>query len=404
MAALQKIRSKGILLIIIIGVGLFAFIAEEFFRSIETTSNQSKQQVAKIYGETLSSQDFQKMYEEYESALKFMRGVSSLTEEESTQAHDNVWQMYVNYQLIKHECDQLGLTVTDGEMQQVLNEGTNPALMQTPFRNEKTGRFDATLLKNFLEEYNKMQSGTMTQQVPQQYQEYYANLFNYWKFIEKTLRQTLLEQKYQVLLSKAILSNPVEAKMNYEGTVTRSNLMLASFPFTSVPDNQIKITDADLQAKYNETKEEYRQFLESRDIKYVAVAVKASAKDKAELDKEMAGFAQKVNTTQDLTSLVRTSNSTVPYSNVSITKKSLPSDIQGQVDSMAVGSMKGPYYNASDNSDNIIKLISKMEAPDSVLYRQIQVGGASAEEAHKRADSIYTALKAGAVTVHVLIE
>lgn len=396
MAALQKIRSKGVLLIIIISLGLFAFIAEEFFRSIETTSNASKQQVSKIYGETLSSQDFQKMFEEYETALKFMRGSSSLSEEETTQARDNVWQMYVNYKLIEHEAEQLGLTVTDGEMQQVLLQGTNPALMQTPFRNEKTGRFDATLLKNFLEEYKKMQSGTNTQQIPQQYQEYYASLYNYWKFVEKNLRQTLLEQKYQVLLSKEILSNPVEAKMNYEGTVNHSNLMLASFPFTSIPDNQIKITEADMQAKYNETKEDYRQFLESRDIKYVAVGVKASAKDKAELDKEMAGFAQKINTTQDLTSLVRTSNSTVPYSNVPITKKSLPNDIQSQLDSMSVGRVKGPYYNPADNSDNLIKLVAKIEAPDSVLYRQIQVGGTSAEEAHKRADSIFTALKGGA--------
>lgn len=396
MAALQKIRSKGILLIIIIGIGLFAFIAEEFFRSIETTTNESKQQVGKVYDETLSSQDFQKMYEEYESAWKFMRGTTSLTEQESNQARDNVWQMYVNYKLVAHECEQLGLTVTDGELQQVLQAGTNPALMQTPFRNEKTGRFDANLLKNFLDEYSKMQAGTSTQQIPQQYQEYYTNLYNYWKFIEKNLRQTLLEQKYEVLLSKAILSNPVEAKMNYEGSITHNNLILAAFPFTAVPDNQIKITDAELQAKYNETKEDYRQFLESRDIKYVSVAVKASKKDKAELDKEMAGFAQKINTTDDLASLVRSSNSTVPYSNVSITKKALPNDIQMQIDSIATGSVKGPYYNAQDNSDNIIKLLSKTEAPDSVLYRQIQVGGATADEAHKRADSIFTALKGGA--------
>ena len=104
MAALQKIRSKGVLLIIIIGLGLFAFIAAEFFRSIATTANQSKQNVGKIYGESISSQEFQKMYEEYESALKFMRGTTSLTDAESTQARDYVWQMHVNYMLVAHEC------------------------------------------------------------------------------------------------------------------------------------------------------------------------------------------------------------------------------------------------------------------------------------------------------------
>lgn len=41
MAVLGKIRSKGVLLICIIGLGLFAFIAEEFFRSCETSQKTS---------------------------------------------------------------------------------------------------------------------------------------------------------------------------------------------------------------------------------------------------------------------------------------------------------------------------------------------------------------------------
>jgi peptidyl-prolyl cis-trans isomerase D len=394
MAALQKIRSKGVLLIIIIGVGLFAFIAEEFFRSIETTANQSKQVVGRIYGEKISSQDFQKELENYEEAVKFMQGKSSLSEQESTQAKDFVWQSIVNYQLVKHECDKVGLTVTDGEMQAVLAEGSNPMLLQTPFRNQKTGRFDANMLKEFLTEYEKMQNST--QQIPQEYQEYYGRLYNFWQFIEKSLRQNLLEQKYQVLLYKSILSNPIEAKMNYEGQVEKSNLMLASLPFTTVPDNQITITDADLQKKYEETKEDYRQYIESRDIKYVSVAVKASPKDKAELDKEMKDYASKLATAEDPAQPVRTSNSLLPYSNILITKNALPQDIQSQLDSISVGTTKGPFYSAADNTENIIRLIAKEQAPDSVKFRQIQVGGATADEAHKRADSIYTALKGGA--------
>ncbi|HCE48453.1 MAG TPA: peptidylprolyl isomerase [Prevotellaceae bacterium] len=395
MAALQKIRSKGVLLIIIIGLGLFAFIAEEFFRSIETTANQSKQNVGKIYGESISSQEFQKMYEEYESALKFMRGTTSLTDAESTQARDYVWQMHVNYMLVAHECEALGLTVTDGELQQVLNEGNNPMLMQTPFRNEKTGRFDPAMLKNFLQEYEKMRTGGNSQ-MPQQYLEYYESMFNYWNFIEKTLRQNLLEQKYQVLLYKSILSNPVEAKMNFEGNQVRSNILLASFPYTSINDNQIKVSDSELQLKYAETKEEYRQYVESRDIKYVSVGVEASSKDKAELNSEMKEYAKKIASTDDVTSVVRSSNSLIPYSNIAITKNALPADIQLQLDSMAVGTVKGPYYNASDNTDNVIRLLAKVQEPDSVLFRQIQVTGTTAEEAHKRADSIYAALQGGA--------
>ena len=71
MAALQKIRSKGTLLLIAIGVGLFAFIAEEFFRSMETTSNIGKMQVGEVYGEKLSVQEYQNMVDEYAEVMKF---------------------------------------------------------------------------------------------------------------------------------------------------------------------------------------------------------------------------------------------------------------------------------------------------------------------------------------------
>ena len=394
MAVLQKIRGKGVLLLIIVGIGLFAFIGEELVRSIGTAENQRRQVVGEVYGETISSQEFQDLLTQYEEALKFMRGTSSLSEEETTQAQDQVWQMYVNYKLIKHEADKLGLTVTDKELQDVLAAGDHPMLQQTPFVNQQTHRFDANMLKNFLTEYEKMQ--TSQQEIPEQYREQYTNIYNYWKFVEKTLRESLLEQKYQILLSATILSNPVEAKMAYEGITKSANLQLVSLPYTLVSDNQVKITDADLQKKYEENKELYRQEVESRDIKYVSVAVKASAKDKADLDREMATYAQKVNQTQDLTGLVRMSNSVIAYNNIPVTKSALPVDIQQQLDSISVGTLKGPYYEPSDNSDNIIKLVSKMQAPDSVQVRMIQVGGATAEAAHKSADSIYAAIKGGA--------
>lgn len=393
MAVLQKIRSKGALLLIIVGVGLFAFIGEEFVRSIGTAANERKNVAGEVYGDKISSQDFQELLEQYEEAVKFLSGKTSLSEEETAQAVDAVWQSYVNFQLVSHECEKLGLTVTDAEVQDVLKDGSNQMLARTPFTNQQ-GRFDVTVLKQFLTEYDKLKTSTNPQE--QQYVEQYKKIFNYWKFVEKTLREGLLQQKYQILLASTVLSNPVEAKMNFEATVGKANLMLASYPLTLIADNAVKITDEDLKKKYEETKEDYRQLEETRDIKYVTFKVKASVKDKAELNKEMKTFAEKIRTTDDMSGLVRMSNSLVSYNNIPITKNALPQDIQGKLDSMSVGTIAGPYYQASDNTDNIIKLISKVEAPDSVEIRTIQVAAATPEQAHKSADSIFSAIKAGA--------
>ena len=84
------------------------------------------------------------------------------------------------------------------------------------------------------------------------------------------------------------------------------------------------------------------------------------------------------------------------YLGIPVGKTAFPSDIAAKLDSMAVGHTSGIIENTMDNTLNVIRLIAKQQLPDSIEYRQIQVGGASADVAHKSADSIYAALKAGA--------
>lgn len=392
MAALGKIRSKGVLLICIIGLALFAFIAEELFRSCESTRNESKQQVGEIYGDKISVQDFQKLIDEYTDVVKFTQGRDNLTDEELNQVKDQVWNTYVNSELISKEAEKIGLTVTDGEIQNIINEGTNPLLMQTPFRDQQTGRFDANMLKKFLAEYKTMDS----KNVPQQAMEQYGKIYNFWKFIEKTLRQQTLAEKYQSLLAHCLISNPVSAKMNFDAKNVESNIQLAAIPYASINDNQVTVTDADLKAKYEDEKEQFKQWVESRDIKYVDYQVLASGSDKAALYKDVNDFTAQLKKGDDPSKIVKTSTSLVNYLGVPVSTKAFPQDIASKIDSIAVGSVVGPYVNSQDNTLNVIKLISKVQQPDSVEYRQIQVGGASVDAARKTADSIFTALKAGA--------
>ena len=82
MATLQKIRAKGPLLVIVIGVALFAFIAEEAMRSIQSASNESKQQVGEIYGERISVHEFQNLVDEYAEVVKFTSGNSALNDQQ----------------------------------------------------------------------------------------------------------------------------------------------------------------------------------------------------------------------------------------------------------------------------------------------------------------------------------
>lgn len=390
MAALGKIRKRGLILISIIGLGLFAFIAEEGFRSCEASRNDRRQQIGEVLGEKVSVQDFQKLIDEYSEVIKMQQGVNNLNEMQLNQVKDMVWQTYIQTKVVENEANKLGLTVTDAELQNILNEGTNPMLMQTPFVNQQTGRFDANSLKKFLADYKTQQ--TANPQLAEQYQA----LYKYWTFIEKTLRQQLLAQKYQSLLASCILSNPVEAKMAYKEANEESQIELATFPYSSIEDSKVKISDADLKAKYEEVKGRFKQYVESRDIKYVTVQVTPSANDRAALQKSFSQYTADLAAAADPANAVRKSTSLVNYLGLPVAKTAYAADIADKLDSMSVGQTVGPFESQMDNTLNVIKLVSKQLLPDSVQYRQIQVMGATADEAQKRADSIYTALNGGA--------
>ena len=224
----------------------------------------------------------------------------------------------------------------------------------------------------------------------------YETIYRYWTFIEKTLRQQTLAQKFQSLLGHCLLSNPVEAKMAFDADNTESKIELASFPYSSIADDKVQVSDADLKAKYDEMKSRFAQYVESRDVKFVDIEVQASATDRAEIQKLFQGYQKDLTEAADPTEVVRKSTSLVPYLGLPVAKEAFPSDIAARLDSMGVGAVYGPMESKMDNSLNLIKLVAKTQLPDSVQYRQIQVGGATPDEAHKRADSIFNALKAGA--------
>lgn len=392
MATLQKIRSKGPLLVIILGLALFAFIAEEAMRSIQSATNESRQQVGEVYGEGVSVHEFQDLVDEYLDVVKFTSGNSAVNDEQIAQIRDQVWSAYVNNKLLEKEADKLGLAVTDAEIQSIITAGTSPLLMQTPFRNEQTGRFDANLLKKFLADYEAMKNNA---QMPLEYIEYYNGLYNFWMFIEKSLRQETLNEKYQTLLAKSLLTNKITANAVFGNRTNESDIVIAALPYSTINDNDVQVEENDLKAKYNQQKETFKQLAESRDIKFIDIQVKASAEDKAALDKEMEETAQALVAGGDIAKIVRESGSTIPYSVLPVSKNIFPTDISASFDTLTVGEIKQPYFNAGDNTMNIIKMNAKVTAPDSIQLRQIQVSGADMAAIEKTADSIMTALNSG---------
>jgi len=391
MATLQTIRSKGPLLVIVIGLALFAFIAGDAWKILQP--HQGKQDAGEVNGNTLSAQDYQKMVDEFSEVIKLTNGLNSLSEDQLTNIKDQVWNTYVTNELIAAEAKKLGLKVTDKELQAIIDEGTNPLLMQTPFRNPQTGAFDKDMLKKFLVDYANLDASKM----PAQYVEYYQTMGSFWKFVERTLKQSVLAEKYQNLIAKSLISNPVAAEDVFNGRTAQSDLLLAGIPYSSISDSTITVSNDDIKKLYEEKKESFKQPVETRDIKFIDVRVVPSEADRQEVQKEVTEYSsQLITTTNDYTAFIRSTGSVIPFADVPVNKTVLPSDVASRLDSTSVNEVYGPYYNQADDSYNAFKIIAKTTAPDSIQFRQIQVYADTEAKTASLADSIYNALKEGA--------
>ena len=83
MAALQTIRNRGGLLIsIVIGLALFAFIIGDTLTPGGSVFSGDRNQVGEIAGESVSIMDYQDRLNKNEEMAKMMSGTSALNEEQ----------------------------------------------------------------------------------------------------------------------------------------------------------------------------------------------------------------------------------------------------------------------------------------------------------------------------------
>jgi len=393
MAAIGKIRSWGPWLVGIIGLALFGFIATDFTRSCETSSNQARQQVGEVMGSKLSIQDYQSKVEDLKNVVQFIG--QDIDEE---QLRDIAWNEFVQSSIIAEEAEKLGLGVSDQELKSVLTGGVHPVLRTLPllreFFNQQTGAFD---YNNVTQIYAMLQ-----QSAPDQF----AEFDRYWKTIEQMLRENLLSQKYQSLLKACMLSNDASAKMAFDASNSETTIELASIPYSSINDNDVTIDDKDLSAKYAEMKEQFKWNRETRDISYVVCNIAPSETDINNLRNGLLEAAEQLGADSIAQSdIVAMHRSTIGYHD------GLPYNAEGlrnispvlfaAIDSMADKQVTAPVSFTTMRSGKpvenmaVVKLNRKYQAVDSVNFKYLPVGGQTLEAAVKTADSIVAAIKGG---------
>ena len=390
MAAIGKIRSWGPGLVVILGLGLVGFIAQDGFSTCKGQAQVDSSTAGVIDGEKIEIQEFQSLVGEYQEFAK-LQGQDNLNEDQLNSLRDYVWNECVNNKLVEEQAAKLGLTVTDEEVVNVLKEGTHPAISETPllsqFVNPQTRAFDANQVAAY-REYLKQQSQTNAQAAEQ------AVLFERcWPVAERILAQKILEMKYQTLLAGCVMSNPVSAKAAFDNQNIESEVIMASMPYTSINDNEIEVTDADLKAKYDEMKEQFKTRADLAEIKYVVCQVTASKKDRDALMEVMQKASKALKSdSASVSDVVREAQSQVAYLGLPLSKNALPSDLADSISKMGAGQVTAPF-ESRDNTFNVVKLFSKENVADSIEFRMISLMGMQSAKA--TADSIMKSISAG---------
>ena len=182
MATLEKIRSKGVLLVVVVGLALLAFIVGDFLKEGSNYFNKSKEIVAKIEGEDINIKDYSAAIDQMTEVYKIETGKSELNDEMMTQIRQSVWENLVNEKILDAEAKKLGLTVSKEELSdRLIGNNIHPLILQRRSFAGENGQFSRPQLVQFL---NSLDETPTSEEMKQQI----AKAKTYWLFWEKNVK------------------------------------------------------------------------------------------------------------------------------------------------------------------------------------------------------------------------
>ena len=390
MATLQKIRSQAVLLLIVVGVALFAFIIGDFLTSGSTILRQSQENIAEINGSPLNYKEYDARILEMEEVYKMQTGQNNLQSDIMHQIRESVFETIVRERLLDDQAQDLGVSVTAKELYDMVNgQNVHYMVQQMPFfQNPETGRFDRNMMMNFLrtiqQEDFSMYSAEAQEQIKQ--------MKNYWLFWENNLKYVRLDEKMVNMVTKAVGANSLDAKDEFEASRRSVDFEYASKSYASVPDSSFKVSLKELSRRYEEQKERFKQE-PYRSAAYVVVDILPSQEDndaiKARIDKIATDFSTEENVATTVNS-----ESDLPYVDCYIANNQFSGSLKDFVQQAAVGEVKGPYFE--DNAWIMLRMMGKINRSDSVKARQIFISNAGDRKAAEQlADSLLNVLRKG---------
>ncbi|MDR1331702.1 MAG: SurA N-terminal domain-containing protein [Tannerella sp.] len=391
MATLEKIRNHAGLLVMVVGLALFAFIINDALNSTSTYQRQSQDEVANVDGTPIKYMDYSFRIEEMTDVFKIQSQTTLVTDEYKEQINQSVYDMMVREIIMNNDFGDMGIYVTPEELfDMVEGENVSPMAQQFPlFIDPSTGMFSKAYALDVLKSFDNLDNFTPSQR-PE-----IERLRNFWLFWERNMKTQRLQEKYMNLLGKAIVANPLEARDAYESSLESSDIVFAMQSYSTVPDSLINVDNSEIRKLYNERKEQFKQ-REGRVVDYIAVEVRPSEADYENARIEIEELKNELASAEDMETYAGTT-SNVDYMDAFMSAAMLDTEMKAFAEIAQLGDIDGPTF--ANDAYTLLKLNDKTIAPDSVRVYHILLtsltGTGVDSTVTAQADSLLNVLKSG---------
>ncbi|MEY4629362.1 MAG: hypothetical protein RLZZ595_1688 [Bacteroidota bacterium] len=387
MSIIQKIRDKAaVFLTSMITISLLGFLVQDAFIGGGSSMFNSQPTVAgTINGKKVDLLEFNQKVNLVEQNYR-SQGMQS--NEIMTQTIiENIWNSYIQEEIVKSETKKLGLTVTAKEMGAVLFSEEAPQEFKQLFTDRNTGAYDINAAKNWL---NSMKKNTRQEDI---------NNIN--EQLIKPVEINLLTQKYTSLFTQGSYAPKwMIEKMTADNNAFAS-ISFIGVPYASISDSLVKVTDSEISDYVKKHKNDFKQE-HVKSVAYVSFSANPTQVDTLRVYNLLNELKQDFVASADAKGFVTKNNTSLPFFDGFALKSKIQMSAKDSVVSMSNGSVIGPYLDGG--SYVLAKKLETRALPDSIKVRHILIGVVDPQTgqmrradsaAKKTADSIFSVIKSG---------
>ncbi|MBK7232311.1 MAG: peptidylprolyl isomerase [Saprospiraceae bacterium] len=343
MGLITSIRKRLWMVTILMALALVGFLVMDMSSGRSSWFFNNPDTLGSAAGEKISWKDFQKT----EAVLYRNADVDFYGRKEY------IWHQTLERIILEKDAVYNGTGVSEAELQELeFGQNLSP-IIERNFRDPNTGQV-------LREQLNQFQNGLENGDLP-------AEAREFWKVQQKEIIKDRMFKKMENLTKSALYMPTFMCERHFAESNAKMAFNFSRIPYDVVKDEEIEITDADIDAYVKSKASYFKTEEETRDINYAVIRIVPTSEDSASISKILQDKLDAFrNASKD--SLFIVSNLGTWDESYSLIKD-LPMSALDTILKSPVGTVVGPYVDGGDYK--ISKILGKKIIPDSVKSRHI---------------------------------